>query len=108
MPKTKTTSAKDQGFPAVYLSPTGTFKIGHDASAKRDLFSAVLKLDNPKGLHTFTEAEAMKLIKARGWTPLLEAKRKLVAEKAKATKAEAKPAPAKPATRKRTTKVAAA
>jgi hypothetical protein len=72
-------TAKQQGFPAVYLGPTGNFKPGLDARAKSDLIAAVLKLDNPDALYRFRADKAQKLIKARGWQSHVDRKRKLLA-----------------------------
>jgi hypothetical protein len=76
----KTPTAADQGFPPVYIGQGGKFKPGRDARAKADLFAAVLGVENKGRLHTFTKAEADKLIKARGWQGLL-AKAKATADK---------------------------
>lgn len=95
--KTSKPTAKDQGFPAVYLADNGNFKPGYDASAKSDLIAAVLGLDQSKCRHKFTAAEAQKLIEARGWQGFVATKRRIIEEKAaKAKKAsEEKAAAAK-------------
>jgi hypothetical protein len=80
--KTKTPTAKEQGFPDVYLAPNGNFKIGLDASAKSDLVAAVLGLDTSKCRHVFTKAQAQKLIDARGWQKFVDRKAAIIAEKA--------------------------
>ena len=92
-------TARDQGFPEVYLGETGNFKPGLDATAKSDLTHAYLGLVRPNALATFTPEEAMKLLQARGWMGYVEQKQKsLEAKEAKeavkttvAPKAAAKP-----------------
>ena len=59
---TKKQTAKDQAVPAVYLGPGGNFKPGYDASLKRDLVHAVLRLPNPNALHRFTAKKAQQLL----------------------------------------------
>ena len=75
-PKTSKQTAREQGFPAVYLGSGGTFKPGYDATAKRDLVAAVLGLPNPHALHRFTKAKGQQLIDARGWQKFVDAKRR--------------------------------
>jgi hypothetical protein len=85
MAKTAKITPKDQGVPAVYLNEDGTkFVPGRDASLKRDLIAAIDSLDNPKGLHTFTEQEAAKILAARDWNDWLVKSRK--GREAKATR----------------------
>ena len=74
-PKTSKQTAREQGFPAVYLGLAGNFKPGYDATAKRDLVAAVLGLPNPQALHRFTAKKAQQLIDARGWQKFVAAKK---------------------------------
>lgn len=66
-PKTSKQTAREQGFPAVYLGPTGNFRPGYDARAKSDLVAVLRGTPNPDALHRFTKPKAQKLIAARGW-----------------------------------------
>jgi hypothetical protein len=87
-------TAKDQGFPEVYLNENGGFKIGADARAKSDLVASVLGLITKDNMgdakHLFTPAEAEKLLAKRGWTGFLDRKREIVSAKAKAEESRAK------------------
>lgn len=105
--KQKRQTAREQGFPEVYLGENGNFRPGLDASAKSDLVESYLGGKGKR--HTFTKEEAKRLLDLRGWFPYVakrqaaieaDAKRKQAkADKAKeaaaAKKADAKPA-AKP------------
>jgi hypothetical protein len=75
MARSKKQTAKEQGFPAAYLSENGNFRPGYEA-AKRDLVAALLKLDNPDALHRFTAKKAQQLLDIRGWQKFADAKRK--------------------------------
>lgn len=84
--KTTKTTAKDQGFPSVYLADNGNFKPGLDASAKSDLVASYLGGKGKR--HTFSKEEAKKLLDLRGWFPFV-AKREASIEAEKARKAKA-------------------
>jgi len=90
----KKPTPRDQGFPDVYLSESGKFRIGMDARAKSDLVASVVGDITPEdlgnALHCFTEDEAVKLLEARGWTGFLERKQQILAEKTAAKEARAK------------------
>jgi colicin import membrane protein len=74
-------TAKDQGVPAVYLNEAGNFRIGMDARLKSDLVNAALKIESAEALHSFTPAQAEKLLKARGWMKFLDRKKEIIAAK---------------------------
>lgn len=90
----KKPTPKDQGFPDAYLSENGKFRIGMDARAKSDLVASVVgditaeELGN--ALHFFPEKEALELLEVRGWTPFLDRKREILADKAQKQEARAK------------------
>lgn len=65
--KTQKITARDQGFPEVYLGEGGNFKPGYDARAKTDLIHAAEGWDNPSALHKFSPEEAASLIAKRHW-----------------------------------------
>ncbi|MDE2103041.1 MAG: hypothetical protein KGL39_37700 [Patescibacteria group bacterium] len=71
-------TAKEQGFPGVYLSPNGNFKLGGDSQAKSDLIGIVLGLPGHKPRAKMTKEQAQGLIEARGWGGYLDRKRKIV------------------------------
>jgi len=73
-------TAKEQGFPDVYLGPTGNFVPGADATAKHDLVVAVLGIKEPVK-HKFQKATAQKLLKVRGWEQFVEKRRKSEAQR---------------------------
>lgn len=79
-------TARDQGFPDVYLSEGGNFKPGKDARAKSDLIKSALGITDDSMEHKFTVDEAMALLQARNWVPFLTAKKESL--EAKAAKAE--------------------
>lgn len=103
--KTSKSTAKDQGFPSVYLADNGNFKVGMDAAAKGDMVSALVGQKKKDARYDFTTPEglklAQKLIDARGWQGFVTKRQakieadKAKAEKAKADKAAAKKTPAK-------------
>jgi hypothetical protein len=66
-PKTSKQTAREQGFPDVYLGPGGNFRPGYDARAKSDLIAVLRGIPNPDALHRFTKPKAQRLIDARGW-----------------------------------------
>jgi hypothetical protein len=86
-------TAKDQGVPEIYLGESGNFKIGMDARLKSDLVNSALGLITKEepgdSLMVFSEAEATKLLQARGWTGFLDRKREIVEAKAAAKAANA-------------------
>lgn len=110
--KTKKATAKDQGFPSVYLNDKGAFRPGMDARAKSDLICKVLGITSKDSIlpANVSAAKAEELIQARGWVGFLTRKREILAEReaAAAAKAEAKKNKPKPAAKKRSSKKPAA
>ena len=107
--KTPKITARDQGFPEIYLAPNGNFRPGMDARAKSDLISAICEAKgdkpNPKAIHRFDLDTANHLIEARGWRPLVNkalANRAIKAERVEAKATNAK----KQAAAKRASKTA--
>lgn len=83
-------TAKDQGVPKEYLNDAGNFRIGMDARLKSDLVAAALEIEQPEALHSFTVAEATKLLKTRGWMRFLDRKKEILAAKAQRAEEAAK------------------
>jgi hypothetical protein len=78
---TKKQTAKDKGVPDRYLNPaTGKFRVGADATYKRDLVAAALEAE-AEGKRT---SDAHKALQRMGWTKFLDASR--ASRKAKAAK----------------------
>lgn len=90
----KKETAKDQGFPDVYLGENGNFKPGMDARAKSDLVSAFLGQESKGALAEFTKAQAKKLLEKRDWMVWVE-KRQASTERKAEKAAEKKAAAAK-------------
>ena len=87
-PKATKPTARDQGVPEQYLSESGKFRPGADATYKRDLIAVALDESKPKAERT----KAEKQLAAMGWTKFLEASRASRTKKAaaKAAKKESK------------------
>lgn len=77
-PRPNKPSARSQGVPEVYLSDTGTFRVGMDARLKSDLVSSALGLITKRkpgeSLQVFTVDEALRLLEARDWMGYLDKK----------------------------------
>jgi membrane protein involved in colicin uptake len=61
-----------------------------DARLKSDLVAAALEIEQPEALHSFTVAEATKLLKTRGWMRFLDRKKEILAAKAQRAEEAAK------------------
>ena len=90
--KTSKVTAREQGFPDVYLGEAGNFRAGLDARAKSDLVNAALGLPADKALYQFSVAEADDLLHKRGWTSFRVKRQEAIAadEHRKATRSSEK------------------
>jgi hypothetical protein len=80
--RTKKPTARDRGVPEIYLNAeTGNFKVGADARYKSDLVSSALGIPDESRLQDFEPKDAEKRLAERDWTPFLERKREILAEK---------------------------
>jgi hypothetical protein len=85
--RVKKPTARDRGVPEIYLNPeTGNFKVGADARYKSDLVSSALGIADESRLQDFDAKDAEKRLAEREWTPFLDRKKEILAEKERKAK----------------------
>ena len=77
-----TTTPREKGVPDSYLSESGKFVPGKDATYKSDLVNSALGLPLLNGAQPFKPSDAEARLEVMSWTSYLDRKRQVVADKA--------------------------